>query len=68
MVHFEKKDESTSSCFFLATLGGMQDLSSLTRDGTHVPYSGNAVLTTGLPAEAHERLLGKTVFEGGKFF
>ena len=54
--------------FFLATLGGMQDLSSPTRDRTHVPCSGNAVLTTGLPERAHERLLGKTAFEGGKLF
>ena len=39
--------------FFLAMLHGMWDLSSLTRDQTHVPCIGSTVLTTELPGKSN---------------
>ena len=43
--------------FLLDAPHGMQDVSSLTRDGTPAPCSGNTVLTTGLPGESHPTIL-----------
>ena len=38
--------------FFFATLSGMQDLSSPTKDQMWAACSGNRVLTTGLPGNS----------------
>ena len=40
--------------FFPVTPRGMWDLSSLTRDRTHAPCIGSAVLTTGSPWTSRE--------------
>ena len=39
---------------FLATSSGMWNLSSPTRDQTHIPCIGSAVFTSGLPVESLE--------------
>ena len=39
-------------CFVFATLSGMQDLSSPTKDQMWAACSGNRVLTTGLPGNS----------------
>ena len=44
--------------FFLAMPRGMQDLSTLIRDGVHDPCSESAVLTTGLTAKSPRHMKG----------
>ena len=56
---FSKGGNFHSSSFVFAMPHGMQDLSSPTRDWTHVPCSGSTVLTTWPPRKSSRRAILK---------